>query len=299
MGYLYLIIATLLWSFVGVMVKTASTMFHSSTITFGRFLFGFIFLGLFMKSKGQKINIYWKNKWIWVGVFGKSLNYILENIAIRIGYAYSNVIIWPIQAVFLMFMAFILFKEKITSTKLIASILCLVGVFLVSWKGMPFSQLFGNNLLSSLLLIISAIGAGVHVTSQRALVNTIDSGNMNFSVFLLSSILTFVQVPFNLHLTGNVNIYAILSLVGLGLVTGVSFYLQAEALKKVSFLTVGIVSNTSVLFTLLWSKLFLNEHMNSYIIAGATILLIGMILISIQKNTSSETVNHLAKSNKM
>ena len=122
---------------------------------------------------------------------------------------------------------------------------------------------------------------------------------MNFSVFLLSSILTFVQVPFNLHLTGNVNIYAILSLVGLGLVTGVSFYLQAEALKKVSFLTVGIVSNTSVLFTLLWSKLFLNEHMNSYIIAGATILLIGMILISIQKDTSSETVNHLAKSNKM
>lgn len=283
MGYLYLIIATLLWSFVGVMVKSASTMFPSSIITLGRFLFGFTFLGLFMKAKGIKITVHWKNKWIWIGVLGKSLNYIFENIAIGIGYAYSNVIIWPVQSVFLMIIAFFLFKEKITPIKAIASVFCLTGVFFVSWKGAPLSELFSGGLLSSVLLVFAAIGAGIHITSQKALVNSIDSSNMNFSVFLLASLITFIPVPFTFQITGNANVLAILSILGLGLVTGVSFYLQAEALKKVSFLAAGIVCNTTVLFTLLWSRLFLEESLNSYVITGVIILLIGMILISIQK----------------
>ncbi|HEY8420299.1 MAG TPA: DMT family transporter [Thermoclostridium sp.] len=288
MGYLYIIIATLLWSFVGVMVKSASSMFSSSLITFGRFLFGFIFLALFMKAKGRKISIHWKDKWIWIGVIGKSMNYIFENIAIRIGYAYSNIIIWPVQSVFLLIMAFVIFREKITAVKIAASIFCMVGVFLVSWKGMSLAELFNGNLLSSILLIFAAIGAGIHVTSQKALVASIDSGNMNFSIFLLSSMVTFIPVPFASNFTGNTNMSAILSLLGLGLVTGVSFYLNAEALKRISFLAAGIISNTSVLFTLLWSRLFLDEYMNSYVISGVIILLIGMILIGIQKPVTAQ-----------
>lgn len=287
MGYLYLIIATLLWSFVGVMVKSASTMFSSSLITLGRFLFGFIFLGLFMRVKGKKITLHWKDKWIWIGVIGKSLNYIFENIAINIGYSYSNIIIWPIQSIFIMIMAFILFKEKIQPIKIVASIFCMVGVLLVSWKGMPLSELFDGDLLASILLVFAAIGAGVHITSQKALINTIDSGNMNFSVFLLSSIVTFIPVPFTFHISNNVNLWAVISIVGLGFITGISFYLHAEALKKVSFLAAGIVCNSSVLFSLLWSRLFLNESMNSFVISGVVILLIGMILISIQKPNPS------------
>lgn len=288
MGYLYIIIATLLWSFVGVMVKSASTMFSSSIITFGRFLFGFIFLGIFMKATGRKISFHYRNKWIWIGVMGKSLNYIFENIAIGIGYAYSNIIIWPVQAVFFMIMAFILFKEKITPVKIIASVFCLVGVFLVSWKGMPLSELIGGNLLSSVLLIFASFGAGIHVTSQKALIDSIDSGNMNFSVFLLASMITFIPVPFTPVFTGNASLPAVLSLIGLGVVTGVSFYLNAEALKRISFLATGIISNTSVLFTLLWSRLFLDEYMNSYVISGVVILLIGMILIGTRKPDTAQ-----------
>ena len=121
MAYLYLIIATLMWSFVGVMVKSASAVFPSSVITLGRFFFGFIFLGIFMKFNRKDLILYWKNNWIWIGVTGKSLNYIFENIAISIGFAYSNVVVWPVQAVFLMFMAIVLFKETITPLKITAA----------------------------------------------------------------------------------------------------------------------------------------------------------------------------------
>lgn len=283
MGYIYLITATLLWSFVGVLVKFASTMFSSSVITFGRFFFGSVFLGLFMKAKGMKITLYLKDKWIWIGVTGKCLNYILENIAVRIGYAYSNVIIYPIQSIFMLVMAFIILKEKIQSSKIVASIFCLIGVFLVSWKGMTLSELFGGDLLSSVLLVFSAIGSGIHTTSQKYLVNSIDSGNMNFSIFLLSSIFTFIPVPFAFEFTGTPNLPAVLSVMGLGFITGISFYLQAEALKRVSFLATGIISNSSVIFTLIWSSLFLKEDINAYVLTGVAILLIGMVLISIEK----------------
>lgn len=286
MGYLYIIIATLLWSFVGVMVKSASTMFSSSLITFGRFFFGFVFLGLFMKAKGKNISVILRNRWIWIGVMGKSLNYILENIAISIGYSYSNIIGWPVQSVFIMIMAFILFREKITPLKIIASLFCMTGVFLVSWKGMPFSELLNGNLLPYILLVFSAIGAGIYVTAQKVLIDSVDSGNMNFSVFLLSSMITLIPVPFSSPFTGNINFPAMLSLIGLGVVTGISFYLNAEALKRISFLASGIISNTSVLFTLLWSRIFYREYINSYVISGVVILLIGMFLISIRKSSS-------------
>ena len=43
MGYLLLFLATLLWSFVGILVKSASTMADSTVITYARFGFGIVF----------------------------------------------------------------------------------------------------------------------------------------------------------------------------------------------------------------------------------------------------------------
>lgn len=291
MGYLYMFIATLLWSLVGTMVKTASVMFPSSVITLGRFFFGFIFLGLFMAVKKRKLVLYWKNKWIWIGVLSKSCNYIFENIAIGIGFAYSNVVIWPVQAVFLTLMAVFLFKEKMTPVKVVAMIFCIIGVLFVSWKGMPLSELLGDNLLILILFILAAIGAGVHATSLKKLIGQMDSGNINFTVFLLSSFVTVIPVPFTARFPGGFSWLAILSLVGLGLVTGISFYLNAEALKKISFLTAGIINNTSVLFTLLWSKLFFNESVNGYVITGVVILLAGLVLISLPQKKAAAVVD--------
>jgi drug/metabolite transporter (DMT)-like permease len=283
MSYLQLFVVALMWSFVGVMVKSASGMVSSSVITLCRFLFGSVFLVLFLRFRRETIRIFWKDKWVWIGVAGKSCNYIFENLAITLGFAYTNVIVWPVQAIFLTFVAVIIFGEEMGVQKTMAVLLCIIGVLLVSWKGLPLAEFFGANLTSTILMIVSAIGAGVHLISQKKLIAYLDSGNLNFTVFFISTLVTALPLPWTFKFTGPVNPWALVSLAGLGVVTGASFYIYAEALKKVPFLVATIISNSCVLFTLLWSWLFFKDKINGYIITGAVILLIGLIIINVPK----------------
>jgi drug/metabolite transporter (DMT)-like permease len=283
MGYLQLFIVALMWSFVGVMVKSASSMVSSSVITLGRFLFGSVFLVLFLPLRRQRLRLFWKDKWVWIGVAGKSCNYIFENLAITLGFAYSNVIVWPVQAVFLTFVAVVFLGEEMDVQKTVAVALCLLGVLLVSWRGVPLSEVFGTNLTTTVLMIFSAIGSGIHLISQKKLIAYMDSGNLNFSVFFLSTLLMATPLPWTFKFTGPVNSWALISLAGLGVVTGASFYIYAEALKKVSFLVATIISNSCVLFTLLWSYLIFKDKINEFIITGVVILLAGLIIINLPK----------------
>ena len=171
MYYLLLFLTSLMWSFVPVMVKSASVMFDSSVITFCRFLFGSLLLGCFLLIKDKKITMVWRNKWIWAGVIGKSCNYLLENLAIIIGFSYGYVLIWPIQAIFLTFISVLFFKEKMYPEKTNAVILCLAGVILISWKGMPLKELFGTGIIPTVLFIFAAIGSGIHIISQKKLID--------------------------------------------------------------------------------------------------------------------------------
>ena len=288
MGYIYLVIASLMWSFVGILVKTASSMVDSSVITLCRFFFGAVLLACFLLIKEKRLRVFWRDKWIWVGVIGKSGNYIFENIAITMGFAYGNVVVWPVQAIFLTAVSVLFFQEKMYFRKALAVMLCIAGVILISWRGLPIKQFLGANLIPLGLFAIAAIGAGIHVISQKKLVQNMDSLHMNFSVFLLSSMLTAVPVPFTLKVSSHANILAVCSLVGLGIITGASFYLYAEALKRIPFLIAVTISNISVIFTLIWAWLFFHEVINMYMIAGAAIMLVGLILINIPKDLAKK-----------
>ncbi len=281
MGLLLLFITVVLWSFVGILVKTAALMVDSSTITLARFFFAVVFLGIMVLLRDKRITIHWREKWIWYGVLGKSINYICENIGLSIGYAYGNILVLPIQTIFMIFISIFYFKEKLDSKGMIAVVLCVAGALLISWNGLPASVFLKNNLLTTLLFIASAIGVVFHMLSQRVLIKTLDSANMNLSVFLFSSMLTALPLPFTFRYSGTFHPWAFLSLVGLGLITGLSFFLYANALKRVTFLTAVIVGNSSILFVLLWSKLFFNEPVTPYIVTGALIFLVGIVLMNI------------------
>jgi drug/metabolite transporter (DMT)-like permease len=282
-SYLQLFASMLMWSFVGVMVKSASQMVDCGIISFCRFFFGVVFLWLFLLMQRKPIGLYYKDKWIWIGVAGKSLNYILENLAIAIGFVYAQVIVWPVMMIFLTFYAIIFFGEKINSQKTVAIVLCLIGISLVSWKGMPLEKVFGGGLIPTLLLAASAIGGGIHMLASKKLVTRMDSGNLNLSTFFFASLVTVVPMPITFSFSGIFNPWSIASLIGLGFITGMSFYLYAESLRNVPFLVATIISNSCVLFTLVWSRLFYKEDVNGYVISGVIILLSGLIIINIPK----------------
>lgn len=283
MGYLLLLLATLAWSFVGVLVKTSSTMVDSSVITFARFFFGVLFLGIFLFIRDGKIQLRIGLKWIWIGAIGKALNYTFENIAIKLGYSYGNILVQPVQTVVLLLAAWLMFKEKISPRGWLAALLCIAGVLVVGWNGTPVSELVEGSGLTSLLFTLAGIGAAIHVLSQRMLLKVMDNGNMNLSVFFVSTLVVIAPIPVQtdgLGLVGPVTVWAVLALVLLGVITGLSFFWFAEAIKRVPFAIVAIVGNSMVLFTLLWSYLFFEEPMTLYLIAGTVIFIAGILLLN-------------------
>lgn len=284
MGLFMLLIVSIMWSFVGILVKIASQITDSFTISFFRFFFGVVFLCLFILIRNKKIKLHWASKWIWFGALGKCCNYIFENLGISLGHAYGNILVMPIQALFLVVVSAIFFKEKIITRSWIAVALCIIGVFLVSWNGLPLSLLFSSNALITLLFVISAIGAGIHLLSQKILIETMESADMNLAVFFLSTLITATPLPFTFHYKGTFLLSSCIALIVLGLITGMSFYLYANALKKVPFLAAVILSNSSILFTLLWTWLFFREPITQYVITGAILFLIGVILLNLPKN---------------
>lgn len=281
MGILLLLLSTLMWSFVSIFVKAASFSVDSYTITFLRFFLGVIFLVLFILLSKRKITITWKSKWIWFGALGKIINYLFENYGVSVGYAYEQILISPFLTIFMLLFSIFYFKEKMTFLSWLSAILCIFGVLLISWNGLPLSKLMEFDLFLTLIFALSAFGASFHFVSQKILIDKMNAADMNLSIFLWCSLLTTLPLPTQFEWSGELSGISIFSLVVLGFITGTSFLIYAKALKKVSFLMAAILVNSSVLFTLLWSWLFYQEPITGYVIIGSVLFLIGMVLLSL------------------
>ncbi|GFN33929.1 DMT family transporter [Paenibacillus xylaniclasticus] len=289
MSYVLLLLATLAWSFVGVLVKTASTMVDSSVISFARFFFGVICLAVYLWLRDGKLQLQFGMLWIWLGAFGKAINYVFENIALKIGYSYGNILVQPVQTVVLLFAAGWLFKERITARGWIAAALCVAGVIVVGWNGTPLHELAEGSGLTTLLFTLAGIGAAIHVLSQRMLLQKMDNGNMNLSVFLVSTLIVAVPVPIQSQgFTGPVTVWTWGALVLLGIITGLSFFWFAEAIKRVPFMVVAIVGNSTVLFAILWSYLFFHDPITGYIIGGTLIFVTGFLILNLPVRKKAE-----------
>ncbi|MDF2961620.1 MAG: EamA-like transporter [Paenibacillus sp.] len=280
MGYFLLFLALLSWSFVGILVKTASLMVDSTTITFARFSLGILFLGILLYWRDKKLRIHMNHKWIWIGALGKSCNYLFENIALTMGYSYGNILIGPIQTVILLLLSAFYFKEHVSKRGWVAAALCICGVLVISWNGLPLGQMVSSSGVTTLLFVIASIGTAFHILSQKVLIQSMDSENMNFSVFFWCSLFMLLPLPVQAHATGAFSWWSAGALVLLGLITGLSFNWYAKAMKRVSFAVLIIVGNSSVLFSILWSYLFFHEPVTMYIIGGAALFIGGLLLLN-------------------
>ncbi|MEI7025055.1 DMT family transporter [Paenibacillus sp. y28] len=194
---------------------------------------------------------------------------------------YGNILIGPIQTVILLIISVLWFKDKLSVRGWIAALLCIAGVLCISWNGKPVSALFGDGgALITLLFVISAVGSAFHVLSQKMLASDMDSGSMNFCIFVLCSVFMAAPVPFRFEMTGEPALAPMAALLILGLITGLSFYWFSQALRAVSFPVAIIVSNTAVLFGILWSGVIHHDPITVYIISGAAVFAAGLVILN-------------------
>ncbi len=281
MGYIYLFFVSVVFSFGGTLVKTASVMVNSTYISFMRFFVGAVFLLLFLTLRKNKIQLrfYWP---VFLGAACKCLNYITENYCLENGFSFGNILVRPVQCVAALALSYFIFSEKASPRKIAGVFLCCAGVVIISLNGQPLSAFGGENLLFTILYILSGIGASGFTFAQKLLINRMDSANMNLSMFTVAAVITALPIPVTGEIYTGFQLPAFLALVAFGLVSGVCFLLVAEAIKTVPLFMVELIQSITVPLSLLWGILFYNEPVTSWIIGGTVVFLIGMLAVNLK-----------------
>ena len=292
MGYLYLGLVALLFSFGGTCVKLIQPYFTPSMITFLRFLVGvFWLLGLKLALRQRFRGVFaaaLKSKWGWLlfGAAVKYLAYITENTALSAGVSYGNILTRPVQIILHTVLGVFVLREKMNAAKGAGIALCVTGILLITWNGTPPDQLLGDNILLTLLYVASGIFAGLFVFAQKKTADGIDVLDSNLIMFSMAAVMSF-GVPLG---QGEVlppsvpNVSCVAAILLFGFITGIGFYLNAKAIPLVSFQMVALLQSTTVFFSLAWGILFFDEAVSGWIIAGTLLFVAG--IVSMQMKTA-------------
>ena len=290
MGYLYLGLVALLFSFGGTCVKLIQPYFTPSMITFLRFLVGvFWLLGLKLALRQRFRGVFaaaLKSKWGWLlfGAAVKYLAYITENTALSAGVSYGNILTRPVQIILHTVLGVFVLREKMNAAKWAGIALCVTGILLITWNGTPPDQLLGDNILLTLLYVASGIFAGLFVFAQKKTADGIDVLDSNLIMFSMAAVMSF-GVPLG---QGEVlppsvpNVSCVAAILLFGFITGIGFYLNAKAIPLVSFQMVALLQSTTVFFSLAWGILFFDEAVSGWIIAGTLLFVAGIVFMQMK-----------------
>lgn len=283
MAYLYLIIVTVLFSFGGMLIKVSGTMFSPYMVSFLRFAIGVVLLLIIQKKKTGKVAIKFTGGFLWFGAICKALHYLGENYGVMQGFSYGNVVIWPIQTLTVLIVSVLIFKERITKRSLMGTFFCLLGIGMISWNGVSLETFLGSQMFLLLSFVIAGIGAALFSVCQKELLQSVDTVEMNLSMFLLGSGICGLILPGQENLVMGFHVSAIVAMLILGVITGVGFLLLAEAMKEIPLFLITVVQSSTVILTVLWGVLFFKEPITPYIIMGISIFIAGILLINVKR----------------
>ena len=297
MGYLYLMMVAFFFSFGGTCVKLIRPYFNPYMITFLRFFIGVLWL-LLLKAVSRRrtradfraqLWAHWP--WLVLGATAKLLSYITENVALSEGVSYGNILTQPAQIILVTILGVTVLREKMSGEKWTGMALCLLGILLISWNGLPPEALMGEKLVLPLLFVISGFCNGLLVFAQKKAAPYFDILDSNLFMFSLAAALGFLVPAFQGAVlpAAAPSALCIVAILGFGFSTGIGYYLNAKAIPLVPFRMVALLQSTMVFFTLAWGILFFHEAVSGWIIGGTVLFVIGIVMMQWKGQTKTNT----------
>lgn len=282
MGYIYLLLQALIFSFGGILIKTATTCFSSFMVSFLRFALGVVCLLLLQVFRGRKPRLTLLNRVVVFGGVAKTLHYLGENYGVMHGFSYGNVIIWPVQTVVVLLISTLVLKEKVTWRAVAGAFLCVAGIMLLTWNGMPMEDFIGGQGPLLIAFVIAGIGASLFSAAQKKLLDKMDTVELNNSMFLIGGLCAGGVLPLTGTAVTGFRLPAVAAMLILGAITGVGFLLQAEGFKTVPLFVATVVQSSTVLLSLVWAALLYHERITGWIIAGTALFLLGILCVNVK-----------------
>ena len=255
---------------------------NSYEIVFWRTLIAAAFLlGLFLLS-GQKFTFLQHKKdavFLSLGGFSLGMSWIFlfeaySHIGVSVG-----TLLYYCGPVIVMALAPIIFKERLTSVKLIGFVIVLVGMVLVNSEAFIEGEMSIGILLGLLAAVMYATMVIFNKKGQA--IQGLENTTIQLvAAFLLVAVYSIIKGGFPVE----INSESIVPIFILGLVnTGIGCYLYFTAMGKLPVQSVSILGYLEPLSALLFSAILLGEHLSLLQLIGAACILGGAALGELYK----------------
>ena len=281
MGYGYLLLQALIFSFGGILIKTAAGTFSPFQVSFLRFAIGVVILLGLQLLREKRVHLTLGDRVIVFGGAAKALHYLGENYGVTHGFSYGNVIIWPVQTVVILLLSVLVLRERVSLRSALGAGLCVGGIGLLTWNGAPAAEFLAGQGPLLLSFVLAGVGAALFSVAQKKRLDRMGTVELNNSMFLVGGAFTALSLPVT-EPPAALGLPAAAAMLILGAITALGFLLQAEALKTVPIFAATVVQSSTVLLSLVWAALLYRERITVWIILGAALFLIGILCVNLK-----------------
>lgn len=271
-------IAVLLFGMTGIFGKLLTL--HPLIIVFGRVVFSFIFVGIWMLYKKETFKLSNRKNLKSLIIMGiiLAIHWATFFWSIQLSNVAIGLLTFSTFPVFVSFFSAIIFKTKIDAKEVFYAILIIIGILII----VPLRDIFSATVLGALVGTISGGIYAIFTIYNESLSRKMSSRSIAFyeqlsaSIFLLPSYF-IIQPAFTMQ--------DILLLLLLGTVfTGIAHTLLLNGLKGISAYFASIITMLEPIYSIILAYLILGESINLSVVIGGSIILFTVYQVSRQNN---------------
>jgi len=258
---LFLVIAAVLWSTSGVLVKMLN--WQPIAILAARSLFASLVFLVYLR----RLPTQW-TRWKVLAAVACILTQFLFVTSTKLTTAANAIFLQYTAPIYIVLLAFWFLREKPSRMDWVSMFIIFLGMFLFFGDKLSTDGFYGN-----ILAVLSGLTSAIMIVSFRA-----QKDGAPAESFLIASLATAIfGFPFVLKETWTVTNWLIIAYLGIFQI-GLAFVFFTKAIKHIPALEANLVGTLEPVLNPVWVFLFLGEKMGTYALLGGLVVLGGVIL---------------------
>jgi drug/metabolite transporter (DMT)-like permease len=261
---LFLLLAAILWSTSGVLIKTLN--WQPLAILSARSLFASLVFLVYMRRLPTRLN-----RWQLLAAGALILTQFLFITSTKLTTAANAIFLQYTAPIYVVLLGYWLLREKPSRTDYVSMFIIFLGLLFFFGDKLSTDGLYGN-----VLAVLSGVTSAVMMVSFRA-----QKDGAPEESFLIGSLVTAILgIPFILQETWTVNNWLVIAFLGVFQI-GLAFIFFTRAIKHIPALEANLVGTLEPILSPVWVFLLLGESMGAYALIGGLIVLGGVILSAV------------------
>ncbi len=262
------------------------TVAEISPLSLGFFRFGLAAILFYITLKIRKQNLKFDNKdyprLILLALLCIPLNQFFFLNGIKLSYASHSGIIYSLNPVYAYIIAVLLRYEKFNYSKLISILLTVAGICVIFYEGLTSANVSSDVIKGDILLLLAVFTFSMYLTLGKNIIGKYGALKTSAFVFLVGSVFYIPLFIYDLpnFTLQNLSYKGIIGFIYLSVVVAYfAYFVWYYALRSIAVSKLTTLSNISPLLTVLFSIIFLSEHISVFFIIGSVITLLGVFVM--------------------